>query len=556
MALNGATIWQIQTGGSDTANGGAFDPSVTAGMNTDGAATVANTSAPVFTSASYNFVSGDVGAWLYIASGTNWRAGWYNIASVASNAATLSAAIGAATLSNYALSAALGCASVASPTTATWTIDYSQQASPQFSYTDLTDAGTGLTSSSAAHPFGKQQVGNCLVITGGTLYNTGRYVIASVSGTTATFVGPTNITTGVGSGGTGGLGGALASPGQAGAVRVAGNDAFYQGGTYTINSATANIAGGCLSLPTSASNSNITKDIGYTSVRGDGGVTAIFKASGISTFTLITCSTSQGNHIENIILDGNSLTSSTSMTGTTAQNRAYRCTAKNCTTAGFNAVQECILCLGTTNSGTAFNGCGGFGNVGYANTATPFVGVSGNPYVACAAINNTGASTDGFNPIGGGSLINCLSYGNGRNDFNATASNRQITLINCYGEGLFGYRFTASAATDNILLINCGGFNNGGAGVVNATNITSATPGFQTLTSTAFNNAGGLDFSLNNVATGGGLLRAAGIPGAISSNQLPGLSTLSYGDIGLAQHFTQTLGGSVTVANGLATLSF
>jgi predicted transcriptional regulator len=32
--------------------------------------------------ASYNFVAGDVGAWVYIASGTNWTPGWYKIARI------------------------------------------------------------------------------------------------------------------------------------------------------------------------------------------------------------------------------------------------------------------------------------------------------------------------------------------------------------------------------------------------------------------------------------------------------------------------------------------
>jgi len=89
MALSATTIFEVETGGSDTLNGGAFDPGQTAGMLTDGAATSATGTAPVFTSASYNFVAGDVGAWIYIASGTNWIPGWYKISSVGSNAATL-----------------------------------------------------------------------------------------------------------------------------------------------------------------------------------------------------------------------------------------------------------------------------------------------------------------------------------------------------------------------------------------------------------------------------------------------------------------------------------
>ena len=75
MALSGYLIWEIRPGSGSDNNGGGFDPSQTAGMLTDGAATSATGTAPVFTSASYNFVGGDVGAWVYIASGTNWIPG-------------------------------------------------------------------------------------------------------------------------------------------------------------------------------------------------------------------------------------------------------------------------------------------------------------------------------------------------------------------------------------------------------------------------------------------------------------------------------------------------
>src|SRR6185436_12524208 len=241
--LSSTTLWEVEATGDDTNNGGAFDPGQTAGMFTDGAATSANTASPVFTSASYNFVAGDVGAWLFIGAGTNWTKGWYKIASVASNAATLSAAIGAAVQSSGATtspivpSTVIGCATTASPTGATWSIDYSQQASARFTYTDLASAGAGLTVSSAAKPFAKQHVGNSIVITGGTNFTAGRYVIASVAATVATVVGPGNITTGAGASGTGGLGGALASPGLPGGVMVSHNQVFVKTGSYTVASA-------------------------------------------------------------------------------------------------------------------------------------------------------------------------------------------------------------------------------------------------------------------------------------------------------------------------------
>src|SRR5689334_13109908 len=132
MAVPATLIYEVEIGGSDTANGGGFDPSQTAGMFVDGAATGANTASPVFTSASYRFVAGDANAWLYIAVGG--IPGWYQIASVnvGTGAATLSAAIGAGVLPSLTPTTVLGCHTSATLSGATWTIDYSQQVSPVF----------------------------------------------------------------------------------------------------------------------------------------------------------------------------------------------------------------------------------------------------------------------------------------------------------------------------------------------------------------------------------------------------------------------------------------
>ena len=50
------------------------------------------------TSASYNFLSGDVGKWVVVTAGTSWTVGAYKIVSVAANAATLAASPGAISL--------------------------------------------------------------------------------------------------------------------------------------------------------------------------------------------------------------------------------------------------------------------------------------------------------------------------------------------------------------------------------------------------------------------------------------------------------------------------
>lgn len=218
MAYGATMIFEIESGGNN-ANGGFFDPGQNAGMATDGAATLATTSAPVFTSASYNFVSGDVGAWLFIYSGTNWIPGWYKIASVASNAATLTATVGSTVAFNSSqmptLGTATGCATTASPTGATWSVDYSQQAAAQVAYTDIViDATTNTKATSSAHPFTVAMVGNALNFTSGTGFTTGsninsgrRIITACVSGviTCEVAIGMTSST-----GGHASLGGAFA----------------------------------------------------------------------------------------------------------------------------------------------------------------------------------------------------------------------------------------------------------------------------------------------------------------------------------------------------------
>lgn len=547
MALSATSIAEVQTGGSDTANGGLFDPGQTAGMFTDGAATVANTAAPVFTSASYNFIAGDVGAWVYIASGTNWLPGWYKIASVAANAATLNATIAQAALSASSLfngsSTVVGCASVASPTTATWTIDYSQQAAAQFTYTDLASAGTGLTVSSAAKPFAKQQVGNSIVITGGTNFNTGRYVIASVAAAVATVVGPTNITTGAGASGTGGQGGSFASTGAAGAVMVAGNDMFVASGTYTITSASSNVAAGCLTLPAGSAASNTTKMVGYLTYRGDRGTKPILRSDGtITTFTLITTGTN--NRVENIEADGNSRTSSRGFSFAATSATAVRCRARNCTNSGFaasNSVNSCLLCEAT--------GCSTLGAflsvsctmcVAYSNTVHGFIQNSVNAvnFNDCVSVNNSGTS-DGFNiGTGAGQIVNCTAYNNGRYGFYFNTGSARLEMINCLSVSNSSYGFSgATSPSDNAYLYNCAGYNNGTA-LVNASIFPAAQQiGLITLTADPFTNAGSSDFSLNNTSGGGAAVRGAGIP-ALSAGLygFPGLSTNDYPDVGGVQH--------------------
>lgn len=522
MALSASTIWEVQTGGDDVNNGGAFDPSQTAGMFTDGAASSSTSATPTFSSASYNFVANDVDAWIYIASGSTYIAGWYKITAVGSNVATLDAAIGHGVLKTTLVPTTVqGVGATAA--SATWTIDYSQQSTARFTYTDLASAGAGLTVSSAGKPFGKQQVGNSIVITGGTNFNTGRYVIASVGASPtfiATVVGPTNITSGVGANGTGGQGGALASIGIVGGIVQTSNFIFIASGSYNISSASTNISGGCFSA--AFSNGRM---MGYGTVRGDLGTAPTLTATGtISTFTIINCS---GNDqlVANITGDGSSYTSSRAFSF--ARANTFRLACLNCTNGGINNSNGANILARATGcaSVVAILGIVNIACEAYGNTVS---GISGVRNVDCISSGNTGASSDGIILAGTGACaVNCTSYGNGRAGFRCTAGSGGYVASceSCIAEANTGVGFDRGTNT-HLDLARCAYYNNGtnfdlGSGL-------NVLPSLGT--GTFFVNAAGGDFMPNNTLGGGALLRATGLLGTF-----PRGTSTGYQDIGAVQ---------------------
>src|SRR3990167_9021338 len=85
----------------------------------------------------------------------------------------------------FKLSTVVGCATVGTPTSGTFGIDYSQGTAAITTDTDLVLA-TNTTVTSALKPFGLNHVGNLLHITAGASWTVGWYEIVSVSGVTAT----------------------------------------------------------------------------------------------------------------------------------------------------------------------------------------------------------------------------------------------------------------------------------------------------------------------------------------------------------------------------------
>lgn len=273
MALATGTLFTI-TASATTANvNGAGFNTGNANFPTDAAATSATGNSPVISSATYTFVAGDVGAWVYVKTGTNWTPGFYQITSVDGGAATVNAAIGAAvqyssTSGTYIPNTVAGVATVASPSSGTFGVDYSQGDTANSVITNAASAGASTTLTSASNPWTPVSVGNFFHLTTagvGGFGLVGWYEIVSyVAADQVTTDRTTNNGTALvdGTGYTGGAGRLNALEDEFCEMLPAGAMVFIKSGTYTLSA----------SISVASSASTATNPImwtGFTSVRGD-----------------------------------------------------------------------------------------------------------------------------------------------------------------------------------------------------------------------------------------------------------------------------------------------
>lgn len=336
MTLATGALWNLDAAATaSNVNAGYFNPN-NANFIADFTATSATGNSPVISSATYNFVAGDVGAYFYVKSGTNWTPGRYRIASVASNQATLDATIGtasqySATMNEWIPSTVAGCATTASPTGGTCGVDYSRLTtakvaavadfnSTTISPLNLTSATAGFTPAMVGNGFHQTTTG-----TGG-FGVLGWYEIVSYTNATTVVLDrtPNSGTASVNT--TGYIGGAM-SMGALDATffasPVAGNFIFTKLGTYTLGAGITGSAG---------TEANCIKWVGYQTVPGD-------EPTGANrpTFTMGASSVALGTNTwaRNLMITG---TPTTVFTGSTI-GRTYNCKVTNTsTTAGRNAV--------------------------------------------------------------------------------------------------------------------------------------------------------------------------------------------------------------------------
>ncbi len=556
MAFGLNTVWEVESGGDDTNNGGGFNPS-NANFATDLTATSGNTGSPVVSSASYNFVSGDIGAFVFIQSGTNWIPGWYKIVSVAGNAATLTASIGSVSLYSIisgnlvwgGMNLTVGCATTASPTGGVWSVDYSQQTAAQISYTDMVIGATTTQYTSVGNPVGKNIIGNIISVTSGTGFTVQRVEVVSTSTITATC--DKTLGTTASTGGHGGLGGALASPGKASGLMVSANRVAVKQATYTF-SATQNVSAGSVSLA-SGSQGAASEIFSYATNRFpyNTDTRSVIECGANST----TCfTTGQYGVVTNFICQNTGTkTSCVAFNHSTIRSVIWNCKSQDIATAFTLGGGACstILCEAVNAPTQSFN-LSGSQNIVIACVARGGskgfkVDSSNTNYLAYCYSLSPVSGSNCFD-IGNGSnhLMGCVGYkttGGGTNCFNC--GDLTNVIINCIAHSAVAYGFANSTTPVNAdaKLINCAGYNNGTADYQSNFSLGETAHNFIHCSADPFTSVSTLDFSLNNVVGGGASLRAAAFtsiyPGLLGTNNLdiggfqsagatPGVTNIAY----------------------------
>ena len=570
-AFSAATIWEVRNGGSDSANGGGFDPGA-ANFATDLACdtNTGNTNSPVVSSAGYDFVSGDVGAWIFIKSGTNWTPGYYEITSVASNKATLKAAVGeaylAADLMPQRRNTVAGCATTATPTGGTWGIDYTQRDTPQVSATDIAIASTTTFTSAtlAATSKCKNLIGNILILTnangsGATLQ---RYLITATSGTTVTVDKTFGVSSG--SGLSGALGGAMSTPGGAAGAKsannVGGNSVFikYHSTPYNLGTGTANTSGQKVLETLIGSQTQHSYWVGYDADR------MVLTTDANKAKLIITGASTTGFGIpgittaRNIEVDADYQSASTCFTfaGNYNSNRFIRCHAKKFKTAGFattgyslGEAGACIDCSATLgySGANAFTMYGNYYNCeAYANDCTSFA--YGMLFMKCLSYNNTGSNGFGFGGPGNSATryVNCVAYGNSQHGFCVGYGGYGgLTYVNCIAYNNGGYGWQSNGENANAIFFKCAGGKN-----TSGNFYTPTSTYFPAIDWREFFDLGDLgtngpwvapgsgNFNLDSAGSQYATLKGTGYP----SSWPVSTATAGYPDIGLTQH--QDAGGS------------
>ncbi len=390
--------------------------------------------------------------------------------------------------------------------------DWSQQDSPQYSVTDGVTAGSTTITSATAN-FGTDVVGNIIYVAGGTGSVTGAWyqIVSRTNSTTIVVDRSAGLTAGTGV--TLKIGGALATPGLAGALMaVSGMGCYIKAGTYTLSTATPG-SGGPVGLPNSVAFLYLE---GYELTRGDRTGTrpilswGAVSAPGAQTF-LFSGFINQNHVFSNLTADGNNVANVSGFTFP-SPGRVVECVAQNCSQSGQCGYKS----NGSAHRCSAVNCAIGFDTVLSILACTATGGSKGFYFYTTIADCIAYSCSVGFDPSPTAFMRHCTadSCSTGFN-----TSNR-ITYDSCLATNCSTAGFVVSTTT---IALNCAGYNN----LVHYSGTTPLSRGFVTLTADPYVSQSTADYRPNNTAGGGASLRGGAFP-------IFGQSATS--DIGAVQH--------------------
>lgn len=298
---------------------------------------------------------------------------------------------------------------------------------------------------------------------------------------------------------------------------------------------------------------------GYTTTPGDNGIAVIDGGTSGASYILLAI-TAWRNKFHNFELKNNGATGSA--TGLRVANNAIieRVRVNNVRGFGMSVeassrIEECEV--------HAFNQSNTAGKAGFdASSNAPVT------FVRCIAHDGSGSNCDGFRFGIEAIMDRCISESNGGHGVlisNASVvilqssfvgnsgagiagsgiSNNYEVFENCIlvNNGTYGINLSVSgSSTAQNVVKNCAFYNNT-SGQTNGVNTNDIT-GSITLSGTPFTDSANGDFGLNNTASAGASCRGAGAGAFFQNSSSYSATTISYPDVGAAQHMEVASAGS------------
>jgi hypothetical protein len=444
--------------------------------------------------------------------------------------------------------------------------DYSQADAPLIAFTDLAvDAADATKVTSAQVGFTAALADNLLRVSSGGGFTAGVYWVVSVTGGVATL--DRAVGTAGSSGGTGRIGGALASVVELAARMVSSNKAFIRLGTYT-NATVITFAAATVTPSNTVAHTHL---IGYATTRGD--ITPFTANQAARPNILVTTLnanvlsfTNAGWKLENLIVGPSGVaTCGTGITLGSFNGVVLNCKAMNYSSRGIianNTPTEIIYCEVTGGTGgqgifaaaaTAMTvaQCWVHEGVGAGIQTSNYNLVHGN-----LVTNMTGAASDGIVAAAGTNVIDNTISRAGRHGIAFTSTlmtglRIQGNLIaECGGWGIQGSAAAIPASypwDGNAFFANTSGTRQN-MDDTSAVAVDAVAPYANTqdeiLTADPFVDRANNDFRLNNAAGGGAQARGMGLPRTWPGNT----ATVGYPDMGAVQ--SQATGGGNTYSRG------